>query len=427
MQANRPTPSRPTRPWLFRLLLPAIILALAAGSFVALEATRPQAPKATPEERAWLIETTVAEPASRHPVITLHGEVDNPDRLTVRAPLAGRVGSLPVKDGQPVERGDPLIMLDPDDWRPVVARARASLAELEAQIRETKASHEADRAALTLEQQIVENAQTALQRSLDLRKRNLASQADVDTARDVLNQARLALNSRRERLATFDARLAGLEARRDAAAADLTAAERDAARARVDAPADGIVGTVQAAPGSLVNGNAALLDFYPWDGFEIRALIPSARVEALARALAAGRAPLARVSGSGQELRLDRLAAEASGEGVTGLFDFVDPDASLRTGQVFRLELRLPAVENAVVIPRSALYGNDRIYRVVDGRLEGLQVERLGTAASDPEAGDRLLVRSAALSAGDLIATTQLPNAIDGLRVRRDDSGTAGE
>ncbi|MGM0516692.1 MAG: efflux RND transporter periplasmic adaptor subunit [Pseudomonadota bacterium] len=427
MQANQPPTSRPARPWLYRLFLPLIILALAAGVFMALKASKPQPQKATPEERAWLIETTVVEPASHHPVITLHGEVANPDRLTVRAPLAGRVDSLPVEDGQPVDPGDELVTLDPSDFRPVLDRARANLAELEAQIREIQASHESDRAALALEREIVENARTALQRSRDLRERNLASQADVDSARDVLSQARLALNTRRERLATYDARLAGLEARRDAAAADVAAAERDVARARVSAPTEGIVGTVQVTPGSMVSTNAALLDFYPWDGFELRALIPTARVDSLARALTAGEPPRARVSDSGQRLRLDRLAAEASGEGVTGLFDFVEPGASLRAGQVFSLELRLPLVENAVAIPRSALYGNDRLYRIVDGRLESLRVERLGTAANDAEAGDRLLVRSPALSAGDRIATTQLPNAVDGLRVRWNDSGTADE
>jgi len=426
MQAPSQPTSRPARPWLYRLFVPLIILALALGVFMALKATKPEPPKAAPEERAWLIETATVEPAGRHPVITLHGEIANPDRLSVRAPLSARVDAVPVADGQRVAAGDLLVALDRQDFQPVLDRARASLADLEAQIRQIEASHETDRAALAFEREIVENAETALKRNRDLRERNLASQADVDAARDALSQARLALNTRRERVATFDARLAGLKARRDAATADVAAARRDLDRARVTAPADGLVGEVQVTPGSLVNGNATLLDFLPWSGFEVRALIPTSRAETLSRALQRGEAPLARVHGTRQELRLERLAAEAGGQGVTGLFGFVEPDATLRVGQVLGLELRLPAVDDAVAIPRSALYGNDHLYRVVDGRLQRQRVERLGTAGGEDGMDGRLLVRAPSLAAGDRIATTQLPNAVDGLKVRwQDDAGKA--
>ena len=405
------------RPWLFRLFLPAVILGLAVAVFMALKASAPEPPRAAPEERSWLVESRVVEPATRHPTLTLYGEVANPDRLTVRAPLSARVASVPVEDGARIDRGALLVELDPQDFRPALDRARANLADLEAQIRETQAGRESDRAALALEREIVENAETALRRNRDLHERNLASQADVDAARDALSQARLALNTRRERLATFEARLAGLEARRDAAAADVAAAERDLARSRVTAPAAGLVGPVEVTTGALVATNAALLDFFPWAGFELRALIPTARVDAIAAALAQGEPPRARVSESGHPLQLARLAGEASGEGVTGLFEFDDPDTALRIGQVLTVELELPAVDGAIAIPRSALYGNDHVYRIRDQRLERVTVERLGAAADDDGTTSRLLVRAPALSAGDRIATTQLPNAVGGLRV----------
>jgi len=418
MANHSPTP-RPARPWLFRLILPLVILGLAVAAFMALKASRPEPPRAAPEERAWLIDTQVVEPARRHPVLTLYGEVANPDRLTVRAPLSARVASVPVQDGTTVDKGTLLVALDRRDFQPVLDRARANLDDLEAQIRQARASHKADQAALALEQEIVENAQTALQRNQDLRKRNLASQADVDNARDALSQARLALNTRREQLATYEARLAGLQARRDAAAADVAAAQRDLDRARVTAPAAGLVGQVEVTGGALVNANAALLDFFPTDGFELHALIPTGRVPALSAALASGEPPRAHAREGDRDLRLVRLAGKASGEGATGLFEFDQPDTDLRVGQVLNLELELPAVDDAVAIPHSALYGNDHVYRIRDGRLERVTVERLGAAgADDPDKGGYLLVHAAKLKAGDRIATTQLPNAVDGLKVR---------
>ena len=418
--------SHKPRPWLFRLILPLFILGLAIAVFVVLKSSRPEPPRAAPEERAWLVESAVVEPAPRHPVLTLYGEVTNPDRLTVRAPLSARVESVPVENGARVEAGELLVALDRRDFQPVLDRARANLADLEAQIRQARASHEADQAALALEREIVENAQAALNRSRDLRQRNLASQADLDAARDALSQARLSLNTRRERLATFESRLAGLEARRDAAAADLAAAERDADRARVTAPAEGLVGPVEVTAGALVNANAALLDFFPWAGFELRALIPTARMATLADALERGRPVQAAIRETGRSLHLARLAGEASGQGVTGVFEFDAPDPTLRVGQVLTVELELPAVDEAIAIPRSALYGNDSLYRIRDGRLERVTVERLGAAAEAAGEPPRLLVRAPSLAAGDRIATTQLPNAVDGLKVRwQDETGEA--
>ncbi len=417
--SDTPRRSNRSRRWLFRFLLPLLILGVAIAGFLALKASRPDAPQAKPEERAWLVETMTVEPATLHPVLTLYGEVANPDRLSINAPLSARVATVPVEDGQSVTQGERLVELDRRDFQPALSRAQANLADLEAQIRELRAQHESDRQALALEQEIVQNAETALSRSRELRGQNLASQADVDNARDTLSQARLALNNRRERLSTFDARLAGLEARRDAAEADVRAAERDLERAQTNAPSDGLIGNVEVTPGDQVSANATLLTFYPWSGFEARALIPSTRVSSILEALQAGNQPQARARETDAPLELERIAAEASGQGATGLFRFVEPDHSLRTGQVLTVELEMPAVENAVAIPHSALYGNNHVYRIRDGRLVRARVERLGEYRGDDTTGEKsaLLVRAPSLTAGDRLATTQLPNAVDGLRV----------
>ncbi|MFO7807925.1 efflux RND transporter periplasmic adaptor subunit [Guyparkeria sp.] len=416
------TPNRSSRPrrLLFRFVLPLLIVSVAIVAFLALKASQPEAPQATSEERAWLVETMTVEPATRHPVLTLYGEVANSDRLSINAPLSARVAAVPVEDGQSVTQGERLVELDRRDFQPALSRAQANLADLEAQVREVRAQHDSDRQALALEQEIVRNAETALSRNRDLKGRNLTSQADVDNARDTLSQARLALNTRRERLSTFDARLAGLEARRDAAEADVLAAERDLERARSEAPTDGLIGNVEVTQGDQVGANAALLTFYPWNGFEARALIPSTRVASLLGAMRSDDPPRAHSRDTDTPLELERIAAEASGQGATGLFRFVEPNHSLRTGQVLTIELEMPAVENAVVIPHSALYGNNHVYRIRDGRLERAQVERLGEYRGDDTMSGKaaLLVRAPSLVAGDRLATTQLPNAVDGLRVR---------
>jgi hypothetical protein len=78
----------------------------------------------------------------------------------------------------------------------------------------------------------------------------------------------------------------------------------------------------------------------------------------------------------------------------------------------------MPPVAQAVDLPSEALYGMDRIYRVEDGRMRAVRIERLGVVLRDGERRERVLVRSPTLQAGDQVVVTQLANAIDGLRVR---------
>ncbi len=416
MQATE-NPRPRSRPWLYRLFLPALILAIAVAGFLALKASRPEAPAASPQERAWQVESMTIEPRRLHASLTLHGEVTNPDSLSVNAPLGARVERVPVEDGQSVQSGALLVALDERDFMPNLMRARANLADLEAQIAQARQTHGADQDALALERGLVANAQTALERARDLNARNLSSQSAVDNARDALTQARLALNNRQERLATFEARLDALKARADAARADVQAAERDRDRARASAPADGLVGNVAVTEGAQVSASATLLTFHPWSGFELRALVPSRDVDPLLAALENDNPPRARVLSADRphELELVRVAGQASGQGATGIFRFQSPTAQLRLGEILTVAMEKPAVEGAIAIPPSALYGNDHVYRIRDGRLERVAVERLGEYLQ--EGRSMLLIRSDALAAGDRIITTQLPNAVDGLKV----------
>ena len=411
----------------FRLILPMAILGLAAGGYVWLKQSGPTPPQADVAEREWLVDTTTIRPATHHPRLTLTGEVDNPDRVSVKAPLQARVKTLPVADGQAVEPGELLVALDPADYDPIRQRAEANLADLEAQITQARRGYESDQAALEIEEALVTNAQRSLNRTLDLRERDLASPSEVEAARDAVNQARLAVTARDERVATFDARLESLKARRDAARADVSSARRDVRRSRFEAPSAGLITDRQVAVGSRVNANETLLTFLPRDGFEVRALIPTRHTDAILDALARDEPPRAeaRLLGDSGRLRLVRLAGEASGRGVTGVFEFASPGDQLRPGTVISLELIMPAIEDAIALPRSALYGNDRVYRVRDGQLERVGVEHLGTTRL--QGTQRVLVRSDELAAGDRIATTQLPNAVSGLRVRLDDNAGAGQ
>ena len=67
-------------------------------------------------------------------------------------------------------------------------------------------------------------------------------------------------------------------------------------------------------------------------------------------------------------------------------------------------------------MPFNALYGLNRVYRIKDGYLEVVKISRVGEY-EDSDGQTQLLIRGDNLNEGDRVVSTQLPNAITGLRV----------
>jgi hypothetical protein len=67
-----------------------------------------------------------------------------------------------------------------------------------------------------------------------------------------------------------------------------------------------------------------------------------------------------------------------------------------------------------MAVPYSAVYGADRIYTIVDNKLKSMMIENLGEVMMDGQVW--AMVRGD-LPDGAQVATTHLPNAINGLKV----------
>ncbi len=406
---------------LFRRSLPLLIIAIAVIGFIALKATKPKLPAAKPTERAWRVDVLSAQPASHHPILTLYGKVDAPDEFTAVAPRTARVHELPVQDGQYVSKGQLLVQLDPADFDPAVHQAEATVSEIKAQIDSENVRYQADQDALKQEQQILDNARKTLARNQNLASKKLASPTQVENAVDTMERARLSVTTRRQAINDHPARLTVLQAKLKSAEAQLASAKRDQQRATVKAPFDGIVTDVQVARGDQVNANAKLLSFYPRKDLQLRATMPARYTDELVRAVANQQPPkaTARMNGMPHPLKLLRLAGSASGEGITGIFQFDDTITGLRIGSVMTITLSRPAAADTVAVPYSALYGSDRIYLVNGDRLKELTVDVVGDVPAPRKGSGRwLLIHSPKITAGTQIATTHLPNAIDGLKVQ---------
>jgi len=405
-----------------RKLLPLLMIALGIAGFLLLKATRPEPAEVSATERSWLVQVQEINPTQATPVLPLYGEVVAPDLQTITATLAGRIDRLPVREGQQVSEGDLLIALDSADIEPVLAQARAQVADLEAQVRSEQVRYRNDQRSLESEKAILDNARRQFERIQSLVERNLASRESLEAATDALARAELTLRIRERAIAEHPARLQSLEARLSQARASLSTAELDGERAVSTAPFDGMVTNLQVAAGDQVSRNQALLSIYPIQGLEVRARVPQMYLGELVDALAGGATLTATAEDSGLRFELVRFAGLSDPAGTEAVLELNGESGALRPGALQPLLLQRPARDNLIPIPFSALYGADSVYIMTDdNRMQRVTVQRVGEALS--ENGERrLLIASEHLKPGMRLITTHLPNAITGLKVKLADS-----
>jgi multidrug efflux pump subunit AcrA (membrane-fusion protein) len=401
-----------------KLFIPVLILAAGFSAFQALKATRPEQSLPEIKERVWRVGFEEIVPAVSSPVLVLYGRVQTADMLRVAASAQARVAAVPVRDGERVAAGGLLARLDEADLLPSLHRAKARVAELEAEIRSEQNRYETDLTALEQEKKLLALAKDGVDRAQRLTKQRVGSESDLDSAEETLARQTLAVRSREMNIDNHPARRTALEARLASARAGLEEIELELNRSVVHAPYDGIVTDVSVTEGDQVKKDEVLLRFYALDSLEVRAGIPAPHQEEVRAALESGDGleAVAELDGQRLGLRLVRLAGEADPSGIDGLFKVEGDPGLLRLGQMLTLLLVRPEQENAVALPFQAVYDGDRIYRVEDGRMRGLRVETLG-AVVDERGKERLLVRSPELAAGDRVVITHMPNAVDGLLV----------
>ncbi len=90
-----------------------LLLGSAAAVFVYLKSSRPQKQPVTAGERIWQVDVRLAERRTLAPLLPLYGQVGAAQVFRAVAPLASQVRRMAVVEGQPVERGQLLMELDP--------------------------------------------------------------------------------------------------------------------------------------------------------------------------------------------------------------------------------------------------------------------------------------------------------------------------
>jgi multidrug efflux pump subunit AcrA (membrane-fusion protein) len=397
------------------------ILLLASAIAATLVISRPSATIRDSEEKSWIVSVLPAKPGVISPQITIYGKVESPFMTRLTAAINADVEEVAIKEGQEVQQGQILVKLADNDYHLQLKQRNAELAEIKAQINSELDRHESDRQALQHEKILLDLAQKELDRARSLHRDKLSTQANIDGAEQLVVKQQLAVNNRTLTVNDHEARLAQLKARATKAEALRDLAALDVKRSSIVAPFNGKVTSVKVSPGDRVKTGDVLLELYDHNTLEIRAQIPTQYENTIQQALSSGTTinGFATINQQSIAVTLDRVSGKITqgSASLDGLFRIDDTKRQLQVGRTLELKLSLPPISNTIALPREAIYGSNRIYRLVGERMSALSVERIGEMQTE-DGNSYVIIRSPEINVGDSIITTQLPNAIDGLLVK---------
>lgn len=401
------------------ILIPLCIIAVVVVAILLLFASKPTPEQQPDTARQWRVSVQYAKPEALQPQAALYGKITTPHNTTLIAVSSALVKQIHAYEGEHVTKGQLIVTLDDQEEQLRLAQREADVVDINAQINSLQLQHEANLKALDVETRLVKLTETSAQRYDSLVKRQMASDVARDESHQALERQRLSLIQREQQIADYEARLQRLTAQRTRAESQLAQARLDIAELQLTAPFNGRISALNASPGQRMRMGDPVVTLYDTDRLEIRAPVPASHLPALRRAQQNPQrqalAAVATLDGQTLTAHFRHLASQAiAGQSsVDALFDLPGVHWP-EPGRSVPLYVSLPVVEQVIAVPPHALYGKNRLYRVVNQRLEPIAVEQAGHRYSEQHT---LILVKGAFNAGDAILTTQLPNAVSGLAV----------
>lgn len=378
-----------------KIILPIIIMALGLLITVVLIKSRGPVPTRPQHEYTPLVRVIEVQPSDYQLTVPAHGTVKPRTEAKLVCEVAGRIIDVASSfaDGGLFKRGDVLVRIDPRDYELAVVTARGVIAQ----------------ARVTAE----------------------LEEAEAEVARKEWNELG---EGKASPLATRELQLEQARAALASAEASLERAERNLARTHITAPYNGRIRSKLVDIGQYVSPGTPVADVFAVDYVEVPLPIHDAELAYLDMPVTyngyphteddpmvilsaefAGRqcswsGRIVRVEGEIDPVsRMVNVVAQVDDPyGSAG----VEAGAALAVGLFVDAEIFGREVEGAVVLPRSAIRGENKVLVVDDeSRLRFREVEILRVSRTEA-------VITGGLSAGERVCVSLLEAVTDGMRVR---------
>jgi membrane fusion protein (multidrug efflux system) len=316
----------------------------------------------------------IVEPRTLERTLPLTGSLTPFTEATVKAKVAGELVAVPVREGEPVKRGQVLARIDQTEVQARVAARRADVSAARAQ--------------------------------LDWAGKNRTTQ------KALLEKGFIAQTAYDNVQSNFEVAVARLRA----AEAELVVAQKALGDSVLLAPFDGIVSLRHAQAGERVALDAKVVSVVDLSRLQLEAAVPASEIGRLQ----VGQPVAFRVDGFGAQSfagRIDRISpATVSGSRSINVYAVIDnPQGVLRSGLFAQGAVSLERIEGALVVPASAVreeLGRNTVYALVDGA-----VRRRAVTIGPADAADRVQVLEG-LAPGDRIVRANLGTLREGIAAR---------
>ena len=313
----------------------------------------------------------------------LDGTVEAFDQSQIMARLSGRVGQVLVREGDTVQAGAELIVLDEQTATDQLETAQAAVLAAEARLAEAQAQQR-----LTL---------TTLQRYQQLRAGEAVTPQELD-------QVTASAEAARQKVLTAEAGLTG-------ARANLGSARTLAGQARITAPYTARINQVLVDIGSTVMPGTPLLEIDRVGPWRVRIEVPESLVESFQiGSLFAVTIPAQKIT---VEAKVSEVSAAASPltRTVTIKLDLLE-NAALKSGQFAKVAIPSSGATR-LLVPSSAIVTRGQLTAVYVAR-DGTLHYRLVCLGATTDSQTEIL---AGLKPGEIIVTTDVNRARHGARV----------
>ncbi|MDJ0389322.1 efflux RND transporter periplasmic adaptor subunit [Roseomonas sp. E05] len=386
-----------------RLLLLAVLLA-AAGAVVVPRLLGPVI-QAEPVQRGMLVQTLVAS-----------GRVETPHRVNIGSQLTGVVVEVPVREGQAVEAGQPLVTLDDRELWAGMEQAEGAVAEAEARLRQmAEVTLPMAQESLQQAQATLLNAQQQHDRAARLHASGFQTQTELESTRKALDVARAQVRAAQLQAAgnaPGGTEYAAAEAALRQARAALRAAQSRLDHTRIRAPVAGTLIGRNVEPGWVVQPGQVLMALSPAGETQIVVQIDEKNLGRIApgqRALASADAyPDQRFAA---ELAYVNPAVDPERASVEAKLIVPSPPDYLRQDMTVSVDMVVAERADTLILPVSAVHdaamASPWVLKV-EGNHARRQPVRIGLRGPSQveileglREGDRVVPAAAAVADGD--------------------------
>ncbi|WP_390620760.1 efflux RND transporter periplasmic adaptor subunit [Gimesia algae] len=202
---------------------------------------------------------TVAKPVTKQIVEwdAYTGRLEAIDFVEIRARVSGYLKTTHFDEGQIVDKGDLLFIIDPRPYQAELNGARASLSQANSQLIQAKAQLEEAKAQYQQSEAQLVLSTAQLNRARSLKSKNVTTQDELDQQEAAYLQAKADHEASQAGISSAKATIETAKAVIEAAKAKIETAQLNLDYTRIYAPVAGRISRKNVSEGNLINGGTA--------------------------------------------------------------------------------------------------------------------------------------------------------------------------